>query len=58
MNCPTCSHAIFDALWGIYKCSKKTRSVSAEIDDSCNDYKEGKPRAALGNKIYESNLEG
>lgn len=57
MNCPTCGHAIFDALWGVYKCDVKTRAVDDNIDDPCKDYKEGKPRASLGNKIYESNLE-
>ena len=57
MNCPTCSHAVFDALWGVYKCPKKMRDVHPEIDDPCSLYKEGKPKESVENEgLYDDDV--
>ena len=57
MNCLTCSYAIFDAQWGLYKCSKKTRDVHPELDDPCSDYHKGTPRESLANEEYYEKIE-
>ena len=57
MSCPRCSHAIFNALWGTYKCSIKKRNIHSEIDEPCSDYKFGTPKMSLANEEYETNLE-
>lgn len=45
MNCKTCKHAIFDPLWGDYKCSEKQRCVTVfELHKGCKEYVEGTPK--------------
>lgn len=50
MNCPTCSNAIFDAQWGVYKCDIKKRNVYSEVDEPCTDYKFGTPKDSKENE--------
>lgn len=39
-NCVKCKHAIFDELWGEYKCAiRKLRIRNPEDYTSCKDYK-------------------
>lgn len=40
--CKTCSNAIFDPVWGEYKCSIKHVYTSESVD--CPDYKKGNPK--------------
>lgn len=42
--CKTCKHAIFDPLWGDYKCSKTQRRVTDdEFRNGCDEYEKGVP---------------
>lgn len=39
-RCTTCEHAVFDELWGEYKCKKKHRKVYKDAESAkCEDYK-------------------
>lgn len=51
LKCTACENAIFDPVWGEYKCSKKQRNVKPELDADCPDYKEGKPKES---KVVET----
>ena len=60
-NCTTCENAIFDALWGEYKCSVYKRvSYSADFKtmlvDGCKDYKNGTPKESKANADYKADL--
>lgn len=42
-TCKTCKNAIFDPVWGEYKCSVLQRRVRSEPVTNCRFYKKGKP---------------
>lgn len=53
-KCGTCANAIFDALWGEYKCSVRERVIFAhEVYKDCEYYKPGEPKESKRNKSYE-----
>lgn len=41
--CKTCEHAVFDPLWGEYKCTVKEHYIYGDIEHECPDHKEGTP---------------
>lgn len=41
--CKTCEHAVFDPLWGEYKCTVKEHYIYGDVDHECPDHKEGTP---------------
>lgn len=41
-NCTTCKHAVFDEMWGEYKCKERHIRVYDILND-CKDYKPVKP---------------
>lgn len=43
-NCTTCANAIFDNVFGEYKCRISKKSIRAPLNVKCKDYKEGKPK--------------
>ena len=44
MKHETCTNAIFDPIWGEYKCRVLERRIRSRYDCmECKDYKEGKP---------------
>lgn len=50
-NCTTCANAIFDALWGEYKCKLyQHRIYNSEAIISCVDYKKSTPTESKKNK--------
>ena len=54
MNCKNCGKAIFDALWGDWKCSVHKRWCrKSELEEGCNDYKKGEPKESASNVEYE-----
>ena len=54
MNCKTCGKAIFDALWGDWKCSVHKRWCrKSELEEGCDDYKNGEPKESASNVEYE-----
>ena len=43
INCKNCEHAIFDQLWGEYKCGKYDRTCTrSEVESGCEQWKEKK----------------
>lgn len=43
-NCTTCENAIFDELWGEYKCKVRQTTIPILLDSTeCSDYKKGTP---------------
>ena len=42
-NCKTCGNAIFDEVFGDYKCSISKTTIRLPLSTKCKDYKEGKP---------------
>ncbi len=42
-NCTTCGNAIFDTIFGEYKCSISKTTVRTPLNIDCGNYKEGKP---------------
>lgn len=43
-NCTTCANAVFDPLWGEYKCKVRKTTVYILLDSTeCRDYKNGTP---------------
>lgn len=42
-NCTTCGNAIFDTVFGEYKCSISKTYVRTPLNVRCENYKEGKP---------------
>lgn len=54
MNCKTCGKAIFDALWGDWKCSVHKRWCrKSELEKGCDEYKNGEPKESASNVEYE-----
>ena len=48
-KCETCSKALFDPLWGEYRCSvTKRKAKDEELKYGCAEYKEGKPGFSKG----------
>lgn len=48
-KCETCSKAIFDELWGEYKCSViKVRATDEQLKNGCEEYKKGEPGISKG----------
>ena len=43
-NCKTCEHAIFDEIWGDYKCKKYEIIVHPDERLDCESYKKGKTK--------------
>lgn len=44
-NCKTCQHAIFDILWGEYKCECRQSILYILLDkEECKDYLEKKDK--------------
>lgn len=53
-NCNTCGNAIFDELWGDFKCSVYKHTVYSYRHEDCKDYKEGTPKPSKNNQCEES----
>lgn len=53
IKCETCSNAIFDSLFGEYKCALKQIKIYKDFD--CKDYKNGEPKEILN--IREDRIE-
>ena len=47
IKCKTCENALFDGLWGDYKCKKTGYYVYGDYPNDC-EYKEGTPGIAKG----------
>ena len=48
-KCETCLKAIFDPLWGDFKCSvTKVRATDEQLKNGCDEYKKGKPEISKG----------
>lgn len=53
-TCETCGNAIFDSIWGQYKCGKRKRTVNIVMDaDECKYYKKGEPKPSAESKLYD-----
>lgn len=50
-NCKTCANAIFDSLWGEYKCAIGKGFVQPEQNAECETYKKGKPAVGSEGKL-------
>lgn len=60
-TCETCEHAIYDALWGEYKCeitglTTYSTDYNKMLVDGCKDYKNGTPKESKINADYKANL--
>lgn len=54
-NCKTCEHAIFDPVWGEYKCSVRQTTIPILLDSAeCKSYKKGTPAISKENEDYEA----
>ena len=54
-TCKTCANAIYDALWGEYKCSIKGRRIyEPEKEIDCVIHKPGTPKESKVNAEYEA----
>lgn len=47
-NCSNCANAVFDPLWGDYKCKVYEVIVAAEQKLDCPDHKPGTPTEGKG----------
>lgn len=47
-NCFTCGNALFDKVWGEYRCTKSQCYVEPERIEDCTGYKKGEPGEAKG----------
>lgn len=48
-KCKTCEHALFNELWGDYKCAVSGLYIYKDEDcQDCTDYKKGTPGIAKG----------
>lgn len=57
-KCSTCENAIFDALWGAYKCSVRQHSILfPDLYEDCEHHKNGTPKESKANADYEANLQ-
>lgn len=52
-NCAKCGNAIFDPLWGDFKCSIRQHVVYNHKNVECDDYKEGEPTETKREEVYE-----
>ena len=53
-NCKTCANAIFDKLWGEYKCKIfQHRIYSPDSISDCIEYKKGTPAESKKNEEEE-----
>lgn len=44
-NCKNCEHAVFDPLWGEYKCKARETRIYILLDSSeCSDYTKKKEK--------------
>ena len=50
-NCKTCGNAIFDAVFGDYKCGISKATVRTPLNVKCKDYKEGKPKDSKNERV-------
>lgn len=53
--CNTCSNAVFEALWGEYKCGLNQVTYNNLV--VCGDYKKGQPQDSKKNEDYYTELE-
>lgn len=54
-NCTTCGRAIFDEIFGEYKCEVWKHIIyDPEIKEGCPHYKEGKPKTSTDKPLGES----
>ena len=53
-NCINCGNAIFDELWGDYKCSVYKRAVHDHEHVGCKQYQEGTPKKSKNVRYEES----
>ena len=54
-KCEICKNAIFNELWGSYKCKVRNTSVPKDSRErnTCTSYKKGKPKVVKRDDIYE-----
>lgn len=44
MDCPNCKNALFNELWGEYKCTKREITIYKPTDEAeCEYYENGSP---------------
>lgn len=56
-NCKTCKNAIFDEIWGDYKCKVNHLVIyNAQDVEGCVYYKKGEPKISKDNK-YEKEVD-
>lgn len=56
-NCKTCKNAIFDEIWGDFKCKHSHLVVyNPEDVNGCVHYEKGKPKISENNK-YEREVD-
>lgn len=52
-NCKNCEHAIFDLLWGEYKCKVRQTNIPILLNSTeCKSYKKGTPAVSKENENY------
>ena len=57
-KCSTCGNAIFNALWGEYKCTIRQHVIfQPELYKDCEHYNDGTPKESKENADYEANLQ-
>ena len=51
-NCDKCEHALFDKIWGEYKCAILQHMIY-RLEDTClgKHYKKGEPKEAKGYEV-------
>ena len=54
-SCMNCTYAVFDPLWGEFKCSEKGRYCTEDEmhHNNCDMYNEGKPTMTKERRDYE-----
>lgn len=57
MNCKTCKHAIWDAKFGRFKCTKKTRIKTPGMNGTCVDYEKGAFKESKDNEAYYQEMD-
>lgn len=56
-KCSTCENAIFDMLWGEYKCTVRQHMIfHPELYKDCEHYKNGTPKESKTNADHEADL--
>lgn len=57
-NCTTCKNAVFDALWGEYRCMKRQTGIYILLDSTeCADYAKGEFKESMANAEYYAKFE-